>query len=207
MTGFAHRRRLALVDLLVEVGPDAPTLCEGWLTRDLAAHLVVRERRPVAALGLVVPPLAGHLERARRAIRDNRSWEELTALVRGGPPLPLRPVEELIDLTEFFVHHEDVLRADPERPVQPSEPGLERALWSQLRFLALRARRRLSGGVRLSAPGYGTLAVRAGEQAVTVTGAPGELVLFLLGRQGAAAVEVSGDPQAVARVRGADLRI
>ncbi len=51
MSTFAKRERLLLADLLETAGPDAPTLCEGWRTRDLAAHVVVRERRPDAAGG------------------------------------------------------------------------------------------------------------------------------------------------------------
>src|SRR5882762_622635 len=35
--------RRELCDLFLELGPDAPTLCEGWTTLDLAAHLVLRE--------------------------------------------------------------------------------------------------------------------------------------------------------------------
>ena len=46
MSTFAKRERLLLADLLEAEGPEAPTLCEGWSTRDLAAHLIVRERRP-----------------------------------------------------------------------------------------------------------------------------------------------------------------
>ena len=49
-----------------ETGPDGPTLCEGWQTRDLAAHLVLRERRPDAAAGVMGGPLAG-LHRAGAA--------------------------------------------------------------------------------------------------------------------------------------------
>ncbi len=52
----ARAERAALADLMLEVGPDSPTLCGDWTTRDLAAHLVLRERRPEAA-GLVVPAL------------------------------------------------------------------------------------------------------------------------------------------------------
>ena len=51
----AQRERSALVDTLRAVGPDAPTLCDGWKTRDLAAHLVVRERRLDATPGIMVP--------------------------------------------------------------------------------------------------------------------------------------------------------
>ena len=36
----AQRERRALVETMRTVGPDAPTLCGDWTTRDLAAHLV-----------------------------------------------------------------------------------------------------------------------------------------------------------------------
>ena len=49
---YSREERLALCALLDETGPDAPTLCEGWTTGDLAAHLVLRERRPDAAAGV-----------------------------------------------------------------------------------------------------------------------------------------------------------
>lgn len=48
----ARRERRALVATFREVGPQAPTLCEGWNTTDLAAHLVVRERRLDATAGI-----------------------------------------------------------------------------------------------------------------------------------------------------------
>ena len=55
--------RAALCDTLEKFGADAPTLCEGWTTLDLAAHLVAREARSDAAAGLVVPFLALHLQK------------------------------------------------------------------------------------------------------------------------------------------------
>ncbi|MGJ4074519.1 maleylpyruvate isomerase N-terminal domain-containing protein [Corynebacterium macclintockiae] len=48
----SQSEREALANLLQQSGPDAPTLCEGWSTRDLAVHLVIREYRPDAAAGL-----------------------------------------------------------------------------------------------------------------------------------------------------------
>lgn len=65
MSTHAQRERLLLADLLERSGPDAPTLCDGWRTRDLAAHVVVRERRSDAAAGQVIPKLADRLERIR----------------------------------------------------------------------------------------------------------------------------------------------
>src|SRR5919107_1424958 len=68
MTRYAQRERQQLADLFVEAGPDAPTLCEGWTTRDLAAHLVVRERRPDGVATRLIPSLAGHADRVGRAV-------------------------------------------------------------------------------------------------------------------------------------------
>ena len=50
---LAQLERGRLCDLLLVVGPDHPTLCEGWTTADLAAHLVIRERKPLAGPGIV----------------------------------------------------------------------------------------------------------------------------------------------------------
>ena len=55
--------RRALADLFDEVGPDAPTLCGTWTTRDLVAHLLVRERRPDAAGGILIPALSKRTEK------------------------------------------------------------------------------------------------------------------------------------------------
>lgn len=56
---LARSERSALADLLEQVGPAQPTLCAGWDTEDLLAHLLVRERRPDAAAGMLIIPLAG----------------------------------------------------------------------------------------------------------------------------------------------------
>ena len=50
---FAKSERAELCDLFDRVGPDAPTLCQGWATHDLAAHLWIRETDPVGVSGLV----------------------------------------------------------------------------------------------------------------------------------------------------------
>ena len=46
MTSLARRERISLCDTFTRTGPDAPTLCSPWTTADLAAHLVIRDRRP-----------------------------------------------------------------------------------------------------------------------------------------------------------------
>jgi uncharacterized protein (TIGR03085 family) len=110
----ARRERAALCDLFAEVGPDAPTLSGAWTTRDLAAHLVVRESRPDAAAGIAVSALASHTARVQAGVA-RRPWDELIEAVRSGPPIwsPTRiaAVDRAVNTIEFFVHHEDVRRA------------------------------------------------------------------------------------------------
>ena len=127
---LAQQERETLCELFLERGPDAPTLCEGWLTADLAAHLVVRERRPDSGPGLVWPPLAAYTEKVRLAVRNRTGWEELVETVRRGPPLLLRPFDGPMNTVEFFIHVEDVRRAQDDWEPRPISPALADALWS-----------------------------------------------------------------------------
>jgi len=205
VTRPAQRERQELADLFLQVGPDAPTLCEGWRTADLAAHLVVRERRPDAALGLVVPPLAGHLERVQGQVRDRHLWADLVRTLRAGPPFPLRlaVIDEPMNAAEYFTHHEDVRRAQPQWEARELGPDLEAALWSRLKLMARLLGRSSPVGLVLEAPGRGRVTVKAASPSVTVVGPPSELVLVASGRQGAAQAEWHGDPAAVEQVKGA----
>ena len=109
----AQRERAALVEILRAVGPDAPTLCEGWMTRDLVAHLVVRERRPDALPGLVFGPLASYTARVQNRLSTSTKWEDLVELFASGPPVfsLFKVLDPLASIHEMFVHHEDVRRA------------------------------------------------------------------------------------------------
>lgn len=204
-SSFAQAERGALCDLLLTVGPDAPTLCQGWTTADLAAHLVLRERRPDAGAGILLRPLRAYTERTQRSIRDGHPWPELVELVRAGPPALLRAIDEPVNTVEYFVHHEDVRRAQPGVGPRSLDPALEAVLWRRVRGLVLLARRRVPVGVVLVSPGFGTLTVRSGAPVVTLTGAPGEILLFMTGRQQAAVVETDGPSDAVRRVQEARL--
>src|SRR5690348_13155465 len=81
---YSREERLALCDLLDATGPEAPTLCAGWQTRDLAAHLVLRERRPDAAAGVLGGPVARHTARVQRRLGQRKSYSQLVAAVRAG---------------------------------------------------------------------------------------------------------------------------
>jgi uncharacterized protein (TIGR03085 family) len=198
VTAWVREERALLCDLLLEVGPSAPTLCEGWDTADLAAHLVTREGRPDAAAGLAVKPLAGWTDHVRRDYRT-RPWRELVGRLRHGPPAwsPLGwPPLEAVNTTEFFVHHEDVRRARPGWEPRELPPGLDAALWAGLASRARLLFRRAPVGVRLRRDTGDTVLAGRGAPEVTLTGPAAELVLYAAGRRTHARVQVSGEPAA-----------
>jgi uncharacterized protein (TIGR03085 family) len=205
VTDFARRERLALADLLADLGPDQPTLCTGWTTGDLAAHLVMRDRRPDAAAGTVIPALAAHGERVRLAQRA-KPYATTLGLLRTPPwwsPASHRPLEALTNTGEFFIHHEDVRRARPEWEPRALAAEDAAALWGQARFRARMALGRLGVPITVRADGFGEVAIKGDE--TVLSGPPGELILFLAGRRNAARVEITG-PAADA-LRGANLSL
>jgi uncharacterized protein (TIGR03085 family) len=208
MSTHAKRERLLLADLLESAGPEAPTLCDGWRTRDLAAHLVVRERRGDAAGGLLLKSLAARLERVQAEFAA-RPYEELLQLIRTGPPrlspFALKQVDEAANTVEFFVHAEDVRRARPDWTPRETDPVFADVLWRRLERAARIAGRRCPVGLVLRRPDGRTVVARRGAPVVTVTGEPPELLLFAYGRQEAARVELEGDKDAVERALGARL--
>ncbi|WP_430779900.1 TIGR03085 family metal-binding protein [Actinoplanes sp. G11-F43] len=208
MTNFARVERDLLADLLLREGPDAPTLCEGWTTRDLAAHIVVRERRPDSAIGMLVKPLAGHGERVRLA-RAALPYPELIAQLRHPPawsPVSNPLVEPFTNTMEFYVHHEDVRRGAG--PWEPRVLGaeFEAALWSNVKLVARASLRRLGVTAEIEATGLTAVRNGAGPR-VRVTGDAGELAMFFFGRQRATRVTVDGDPAVAERLRTARLGI
>ncbi|MFE3635549.1 TIGR03085 family metal-binding protein [Streptomyces cellostaticus] len=201
MSTFAKRERLLLADLLETVGPDAPTLCEGWRTRDLAAHVVVRERRPDAAGGALIKPLASRLERVL-AEYAAKPYEELIQLIRTGPPrfspFQLKQVDEAANTVEFYVHTEDVRRARPDWGPRELDAVFQDALWSRLERSARLLGRGVPTGLVLRRPDGQTSVAHRGTPVVTVTGEPSELLMFAFGRQSEAKVELDGDENAIA---------
>jgi uncharacterized protein (TIGR03085 family) len=190
------------------VGPDAPTLCEGWTTRDLLAHLVVRERRPDALPGLVFGPLASHTARMQTRLVTATTWEDLVELFASGPPVLslFKVLDPVASIHEMFVHHEDVRRAqtgwEPRELNAAARAAVRRrvAMISRVgmskSMTAVRARLTLR-----TADGHAVVAVGSGSP-VTVTGEPLELLLFAFGRN-AVRVDFGGDRDMVAAVRAA----
>jgi uncharacterized protein (TIGR03085 family) len=204
---FDAVERAQLSDLLDQLGPDAPTLLAPWTTRDLAAHLVLRERDYLAGPGLVLPGAWARLAERRRRTLAQRDFAWLVATFRSGPPPGLFRigwVRRLPSLNEFFVHHEDVRRANGCGP-RANEPAMDEALWRNVSRAHWYLARRLRGaGLELQWTGTDkTVRARRGEPTARITGPPGELLLYLFGRQAAAHVEVSGSAAAVEAVRRA----
>lgn len=203
MTASA-RERAALVETLKKAGPDAPTLCAGWKTRDLAAHLVMRERRPDAAAGILVPALAGYTARVQQRLATSTGWNELVALVASGPPLysPFKLLDPLLNTAEMFIHHEDIRRAgdqwEPRELDGATVAALRRAVPMMSRMTLgqapVRALLRDLDGATVAAVGRGPQ--------VVVAGAAPELLFFVSGRD-AARVELTGDTDTVAALRRA----
>lgn len=206
----ARRERHRLAEELLAVGPDAPTLCTGWSARDLAAHIVVRDRRPDSAPGLIVKAAAGHTERVRRGEASN-DYREIVARLRSGPPIwsPVRldVVDRAVNTIEFFVHLEDVRRAQAGWSPRQLEDDLVSDLHAALGRGAKMLARKAPVGLTLSPDDGRTpiVAKQAGEGAanVTVSGPVGELVLFLYGRQAHAQVGFVGPDAAVDAIRHA----
>ena len=200
----AQRERRALVDTFREVGPHAATLCEGWNTTDLAAHLVVRERRLDATAGIALPFLAGYTARVQDKVARSTSWDALVELVASGPPIysPFKLLDPVANLGEMFIHHEDVRRAVDGWQPRVLDAATAGQLRRQLGLMSRIMLSKLPAQVVLQTP-TGERIARVGRgEAVTITGEPQELLLFVAGRD-AVRLEFDGDPQSVAAVKAA----
>jgi uncharacterized protein (TIGR03085 family) len=201
MAALARRERAALCDLMDRVGADAPTLCAGWTTYDLAAHLALREGSPLAVAGAVFPPLERLTNRSMDKTKARTPYAELVDQVRKGPPLlsPFRPspVDRAANAVEYFVHHEDVLRCQPGWTRRELDRRDQDSLWARVAALGRMLARRATVGIELVRSDTSDVRrIRSGEPTLVVRGLPGELVLFAYGRGAVADVEVEGDRDA-----------
>jgi uncharacterized protein (TIGR03085 family) len=202
MTTPASIERRRLSELMGELGPDAPTLCDGWTVRDLAAHIVLRERRPDAASGILIDKLASYTERVQNNIAGG-DWIPLLEQVRSGPPFwsPARidRVDRAMNTIEFFVHHEDARRAQPDWTARALTEDLADDLYDSLRRSAKLLARGAKAGITLEPDaGRGRIIVNDDEPMAIVRGPIGELVLWIYGRKNHANVEFDGADEAVA---------
>lgn len=197
---LAQSERAQLADLFVTLGPDQPTLCEGWDTRDLLIHLLVRERSVLGAVGTHVSALQSFTEKAS-AEYATKPWSELIEEYRSGPPAwnpaGWGPLDEITNGGEMFIHHEDARRGqvgwEPRVYDAETAAALDKMAASGLSKMALR---KATVGVVAELPTR-TVTLKAGEPIVTVTGDPGEVVMWISGRD-AVRLEFSGDEGAIA---------
>ncbi|MBA2559286.1 MAG: TIGR03085 family protein [Propionibacteriales bacterium] len=192
--------RAQLCDLLDRVGPSAPTLCEGWDTHHLVAHLRGREGSPLRQAVSAIPRLG---DRSVHDIVAHHAFSSLVDDVRHGPPrvsvYGLPRLEPILNVIEFFVHHEDVRRAADGWEARDLPRWAENQIWVRIVGLAKLTQRRKPTGLVLERSDATTRArVSNGDDDVVIAGRPSELALHLSGRVAVARVELVGSPDTVA---------
>jgi uncharacterized protein (TIGR03085 family) len=198
--------REALCDLLLELGPDAPTMCAGWTTSDIAIHLIICEARPQAWLAIPMgnrlPLLNRYFNRVVSKERD-RGWEGLVARVRKGPaygPTKYQAVRGRMMGRELVIHHEDVRRANGMGP-RTDIPEVQAFAWAKLPSFAKRMLVVADPyGFELIHPDGRHRTMKPGAPVVQLTGEPLEQLLYAFGRTTVAQVKILGDADAL-RVR------
>ncbi|WP_105030420.1 TIGR03085 family metal-binding protein [Arthrobacter ruber] len=205
--------REVLAETLLAAGPDAPTLCEGWQTRDLAAHLYLREHKPTLGVGMVVRRFASVTERAIRETAERAAspagFEALVNRFLAGPPAlsPMRinSIDRSANLIEYFVHTEDVRRATTRWAPRALDEDYADALWEELVKRAAILYRGVDLGVVLVRPEGPRHVAKRAPVSVAIVGDPGELLMHAHGRRRQALVTFEGQPDAVALLESADI--
>jgi uncharacterized protein (TIGR03085 family) len=205
MASHSAAERTALADALSNAGPHLPTLCDGWTTTELAAHLVIRDRRPDAAAGILISALAGWNQRVQSRYAT-RPYPDLVELFRAGPPwtspLALPGVDARANLAEHFVHCEDVRRAIPGWAPRELPADLQQALWDQLSMTGRSLLRRSPVAVTLQTPdGRSKQVLKREGEGIELIGEPGELMLYAFGRKDHSQVQIEGPDAAVNEFR------
>lgn len=205
---LARRERTALCDLALEVGPGAPTECTGWTAKDLVIHLLVRERSPLGAAGILVSPFAGFTKRASERY-GKQEYEALVDRLRSpGGMFAIPAIDKVANTFEYVVHHEDLRRSQPGWEPRQLDPADLDALWAQLTKAMGFVGRKLPCPTVVRRADTGETAVgKKGVNPATITGDVVELILFLFGRPATRGLELDGPDEAVAALREADLGV
>ncbi|AKE39376.1 TIGR03085 family protein [Corynebacterium camporealensis] len=203
---FSSSERSKLAQLLHDLGPDAPTLCEGWTTRDMAAHLWTRENQFVATAGVFVPALSDRAEQAH-AETAQRDYDKVVDEWGRGPTglNPWRVLDSKGNFAEHFIHHEDVRRANGQDEPRDFSRVVNKQMHSTLEKLAKAMLRKSKQPVVLYPEGFSRIVAadsngvsENGSAVVAVHGEVGELLLWVYGRD-AAHVKIEGDESQVVK--------
>jgi len=200
---LARHERSALCSTALVVGEDAPTLCEGWDVKDLICHLLLRESSLIGAPGMAVPALSGLTDREMHRLRRQpfaHLVERLESTKLRAFALP--PVDAAFNTLEYFVHHEDIRRAQPGWRRRALSHDDLATLWRAIKASGPTLLRRAGVPVVIRCTDNGeTATLRSGQHPVEVSGPLSEIVLFLHGRDAVRDLEFSGPEEAVARLR------
>lgn len=212
---WAAFERAELCKALEQYGPAAPTLCGTWTTRDLAAHLVVREHRVDTLPGIMLPGF----DRWTSHVQDQaaqRPYQELVDTIRNGPPT-LSPfgvpkMDAMLNTSEYFVHHEDIRRAQPGWTVRSLDPREADACWSIVKQRAMGFFRKVPVGVLLVRTDsdrrpHPRVMARKAVPTVKIEGTASELLMFAFGRRDHAKVEITGDQDAINALLHTDMSV
>jgi len=208
---LVQSERNNLADLMLSAGPDSSTLCSEWTVRDLAAHLVIREGRPDAAVGIVVAPLAKWTSKVQ-AKEAERPFEDVVAQFRQGPPrwspFAIPAVDAAANIVEFVVHAEDVRRAQHNWLPRPTDAELNEVLWTRLAKMSRMLLHKLPMGITVQRTDIdaASAAIKTGSPVLLLSGAPLELTMLLYGRS-VVEVNIEGDESTVVAFRAAKLGI
>ncbi len=217
---LARTERAALADDLDRLGPTAPTLCQGWLADDLLCHLLIRENDPIGAVGTAVELFdrigAARTERMERS----GTFTERVQRFRTGPDrfsvFRIPGLDRLANGAEYFIHHEDLLRAQPgfdapgttpRRLGRQTQTHLATTLARSGRLLTRRSPVAVRAELTDQTGSLHEIWLHPGDRVVTLVGLPSEVLLYCFGRKEAAQVEILGEPETVERFRGAELSI
>jgi uncharacterized protein (TIGR03085 family) len=213
MEQMSRTERAALCNSALEAGEDAPTLCGVWTVKDLVIHLLVRERDPLAAPGIVIPQLEKLARRSARRMAD-QDFTALVERVRSGPPrwsvMALPQVDRTLNTLEYFVHHEDIRRASPgwkpreltDREKRILFKGASVAGKGLVRPAGVPVEIQWTDGERER-----SAVLRKGDDPVVVTGEPAELTMFLFGRDQHTGLEFDGPDDHVDALKTKDLGV
>lgn len=210
---FVDPSREVLAETLLAAGPDSATLCEGWRTAELAAHLYLREHRLTAQLGMAFKPLSKVSDEATRKLADKSrgtaGYSKLVKAFRAGPPrlspLKFKSVDAAANLIEYFVHTEDVRRATTRWAPRALDEEYSNALWDDLIKRAALLYRGVDLGIVLVRPDGPRHVAKRASVSVAIVGEPGELLMHAHGRTQHALVTFEGQPDAVALLQSAEI--